>query len=274
MILWTIGVCVTWPCLEATTCEGESATTLPRKVGIYNFVWSIAFALGLFSGGMIMAALGSKSMFLLPAIIHGCANRHGRNLKTSGKAWHELPGARCKLRAAPHEADAQRNKMFFADGVAGEPVRVHCDEHGHPAHIRKWPPIFHLSKIAGRLFFVRSGCSQRNRQFRRALEMDWLALPLRLARGFLCADESQRSRQFCFSRTSGCWVAAQILVGLQSSHLLLIAFLFHGRQRQQRRTTAASTKRPSDSGIFLGPAIGFTALHFISRKSEQQRLRC
>src|SRR5688572_9857652 len=70
MVIWTLGVCVTWPVLEALSCEGESAATLPRKVGIYNVVWSVAFALGLFLGGTIIEEFGWKSIFIIPAVIH------------------------------------------------------------------------------------------------------------------------------------------------------------------------------------------------------------
>ena len=27
MVIWTLGVCVTWPALEALSCEGESVAT-------------------------------------------------------------------------------------------------------------------------------------------------------------------------------------------------------------------------------------------------------
>jgi hypothetical protein len=45
MIVWTIGVCFTWPSLEALVTESGSMRHLPRRIGIYNLVWSGAGAL-------------------------------------------------------------------------------------------------------------------------------------------------------------------------------------------------------------------------------------
>src|SRR5256885_1951950 len=71
MVLWTIGICFTWPSLEALIAEQRDARELPRMIGIYNLVWSGAGALTYFCGGAIFERLGEKSLFLLPASIHG-----------------------------------------------------------------------------------------------------------------------------------------------------------------------------------------------------------
>jgi predicted MFS family arabinose efflux permease len=39
MILWTLGVCLTWPSLEALSCEHQDPKKLPGIIGIYNIVW-------------------------------------------------------------------------------------------------------------------------------------------------------------------------------------------------------------------------------------------
>ena len=70
MVIWTIGICFTWPSLEALIAEGRDARELPRMIGIYNLVWSGAGALAYFCGGVIFERLGEKSLFLLPASIH------------------------------------------------------------------------------------------------------------------------------------------------------------------------------------------------------------
>src|SRR5688500_14796557 len=112
MVIWTLGVCVTWPCLEALSCEGESAETLPRKVGIYNVVWSIAFALGLFLGGTIIEALGWKSMFIIPAAIHAIQLAIIAATRVSAP-WHEIPGAPPNAASAAEHADGKLNKAFL-----------------------------------------------------------------------------------------------------------------------------------------------------------------
>src|SRR6266508_539674 len=71
MIVWTMGVCFTWPALEALVSEGEGPLGLQRMVGIYNLTWASASALAYFSGGAILEKLGLRSIFWLPATVHG-----------------------------------------------------------------------------------------------------------------------------------------------------------------------------------------------------------
>ena len=70
LMLWTIGICFTWPNLEALASEGENALSLQRIIGIYNLVWAGASALSYFSGGFLLEKLGLRTLFLLPFAIH------------------------------------------------------------------------------------------------------------------------------------------------------------------------------------------------------------
>lgn len=71
LIVWTIGVCFTWPALEALVSEGEGPLGLQRMVGIYNLTWASASALAYFSGGAIVEKLGLRSIFWVPVGVHG-----------------------------------------------------------------------------------------------------------------------------------------------------------------------------------------------------------
>ncbi len=71
LCLWTFGVCFTWPTLEALASEGEPAGRLQRMIGIYNLVWAGAAALAYFVGGALLVRLGERSIFWLPALLHG-----------------------------------------------------------------------------------------------------------------------------------------------------------------------------------------------------------
>jgi MFS family permease len=68
MGLWTFGVCLTWPNLEALICENQPR--LPRMIGIYNVVWAGGGAVAYFSGGAIAEGLGWKSIYWIPGCIH------------------------------------------------------------------------------------------------------------------------------------------------------------------------------------------------------------
>ena len=70
MVVWTFGMCFTWPNLEALTCDNQKPAALPKMIGVYNIVWSGAFAVAYFFGGAIAEAAGWASIFWIPAIIH------------------------------------------------------------------------------------------------------------------------------------------------------------------------------------------------------------
>jgi MFS family permease len=70
MIVWTVGMCFTWPPLEALVSEGESRQGLSRMVGRYNVVWSSGAAVAYFTGGVLLEKLGPLSLFLVPAAFH------------------------------------------------------------------------------------------------------------------------------------------------------------------------------------------------------------
>lgn len=70
LVGWTVGICFTWPNLEALASEGENAVGLQRVIGVYNLVWAGFSALSYFSGGFLLEKLGMRTLFLLPFAIH------------------------------------------------------------------------------------------------------------------------------------------------------------------------------------------------------------
>ncbi len=69
-IIWTLGMCFTWPNLEALMSEGESPDGLKQMVGVYNLVWAGGAAFAFFVGGALIENLGWQSIFWLPAGLH------------------------------------------------------------------------------------------------------------------------------------------------------------------------------------------------------------
>src|SRR6185503_1981499 len=67
MLVCTVGMCFTWPTLEAMVSEGEPPTRLQRMIGIYNIVWAAGGAFAYFAGGAMLEKLGLRSMFLVPS---------------------------------------------------------------------------------------------------------------------------------------------------------------------------------------------------------------
>ena len=63
-----IGVCFTWPVLEALVSEGETPAHVPHAVGIYNITWAATNALAFFIGGTLIEKFGYQSIFYVPLV--------------------------------------------------------------------------------------------------------------------------------------------------------------------------------------------------------------
>jgi predicted MFS family arabinose efflux permease len=257
MVGWTIGVCVTWPCLEALSCEGESGVTLPRKVGIYNFVWSIAFAFGLFSGGSIIERFGWNSMFVIPATIHLIEIAIVSTMNTGNRAWHELSGAPRHTEAAPHEANATRNKMFLRMAWLANPFAYIAMNTVIPL-IPQVAASLHLSKAAAGVFcsiwmFARTASFIALWKWTRwHYRFGWLIASYALMIGTFAA--------ILLLTNFLLLVAAQILFGFAVG-LIYYSSLFYSMDASDTKGEHGGVHEAAiGAGIFGGPAIGYTAL--------------
>jgi MFS family permease len=68
-LVGSLGMCLTWPALEALVTEGEPTARLPGLVGAYNCVWAIVAGLGFFTGGAMLQKWGWQNMFYVPAAL-------------------------------------------------------------------------------------------------------------------------------------------------------------------------------------------------------------
>jgi len=69
MLTVVLGMCLTWPTLEALVSENETRSNLQRFVGIYNVIWAGTGALAYFVGGALLDHLGLQSLFLVPIVV-------------------------------------------------------------------------------------------------------------------------------------------------------------------------------------------------------------
>jgi predicted MFS family arabinose efflux permease len=69
MAVMVLGMCFTWPALEALVSENELPRGLQDMIGIYNIVWSATGALAYFIGGALLKNFGTRSLFWMPALI-------------------------------------------------------------------------------------------------------------------------------------------------------------------------------------------------------------
>jgi MFS family permease len=94
MCVWTVGMCFTWPNLEALACDKQPADRLPGAIGIYNVVWSGASAIAFFSGGALAERFGWRSIFWIPAIIHALQIVIAFSMRSDWQAILNTPVAR------------------------------------------------------------------------------------------------------------------------------------------------------------------------------------
>lgn len=110
----TLGVCFTWPALEALVSEGQDREGIQRSVGLYNLVWASTGAVAYFLGGTLLEQWGLRALYLMPlafvlvqlALLVGAmvseSNRCLRAKPALGNAERNLPGdeSRTLLRMA------------------------------------------------------------------------------------------------------------------------------------------------------------------------------
>jgi len=118
---FVIGMCFTWPTLEALVSEGETPAGLQRMIGLYNVVWAGTGALAYFIGGAMLDKLGLKSLFYVPAVLQ--LSQLGLTFWLEAKAQHagvagiggKTPGlpANASALAEPNRRPIAKAKKFL-----------------------------------------------------------------------------------------------------------------------------------------------------------------
>jgi predicted MFS family arabinose efflux permease len=68
-VVVTLGMCFTWPVLEALISENEPPARVPHAIGIYNITWAATNAAALFLGKPLTEQFGYRIIFYIPLII-------------------------------------------------------------------------------------------------------------------------------------------------------------------------------------------------------------
>ena len=114
MAVTVVGMCFTWPTLEALVSEGETRVGVQRMVGIYNMMWAGTAAVAYFSGGAMLEKFGPKSLFYVPVAIQ--TTQLGLTLWLESQARRAAPTALTRSSSTipeSHPHPAARTKMFL-----------------------------------------------------------------------------------------------------------------------------------------------------------------
>jgi predicted MFS family arabinose efflux permease len=118
MAVTVVGMCFTWPTLEALVSEDEAPAGVQRMVGIYNMIWAGTGAAAYFTGGAMLEKFGPKSLFYIPVAIQ--ITQLGLTLWLESQTRRHIVGQASRLPTAPpvpepatHPHSAARTKMFL-----------------------------------------------------------------------------------------------------------------------------------------------------------------
>lgn len=115
MIVWTLGMCLTWPTLEAIVSEREAPARLQRLLGIYNVVWALCSGLAYFIGGALLEKLGRASIFLVPAALHVAQVALASRLAAEARRTPLEPTAASEP-TGPLSSDEERHRTSLPPG--------------------------------------------------------------------------------------------------------------------------------------------------------------
>jgi len=113
MAVIVLGMCFTWPPLEALISENEPPAGVQTMVGIYNVVWAGTGALAYFSGGAMLEKLSMKSLFYVPITVQliqlGLTIWLERRARAGAR--RRGPGVEAKAMHDPRSSSARMNPL-------------------------------------------------------------------------------------------------------------------------------------------------------------------
>ncbi|HZQ46025.1 MAG TPA: MFS transporter, partial [Verrucomicrobiae bacterium] len=102
LMVWTLGMCVTWPTLQALVSQNESPGVASRTAGVYNIIWAVAAAVAYLTGGALLDRFGGETLFWVSAGLHlGQLVLLGRLQKMSALPAASAPVINAKTEITP-----------------------------------------------------------------------------------------------------------------------------------------------------------------------------
>ena len=263
MMICTVGMCFTWPTLEAMVSEGEPRSRLQRMVGIYNLVWAGGGALAYFAGGAMLERFGLRSMFLVPSAMQAAQLALVMALEKCPTALRPtasasvLGGAPAKPEANPRPIARTRaflRMAWLANPFAYLAINTVIAVIPSLAKDLKLSPMF-AGFFCSVWLFVRIG----------AFALLWLWPGWHYRFRWLVGAYAAMVASFALILLVGqlpLLIAAQFVFGLAVS-LIYYSSLFYSMDLSETKSEHGGFHEAAiGAGSCAGPAIGAAALHF------------
>ncbi len=260
-----IGMCFIWPTIEALVSEGDTPEHVPHAVGIYNITWAATNAAAFFIGGTLYDHISHKIIFYLPlAMVIG---QFG--LVFWLKILHaNLPPAPAESKMPPPDPNRPspaRAKTFLRMAWLANPfayVAINTVIPLIPDLARKLELSPTLAGFFCSIwFFARLG----------TFVILWLWAGWHYRFGFLLAAYLLLIASFAvLLLVAQFWVilVAQIIFGLAIG-LIYYSSLFYSMDVGETKGEHGGVHEAAiGAGIFLGPAVGATALRYFPQHSS------
>ena len=267
MIVCTVGMCFTWPTLEAMVSEGETPARLQRMVGIYNMVWATGGAFAYFTGGAMLEKLGLQSMFLVPATMQFAQLALAFWLETAATTRgpvnseeNDVPGRRLELTPQPiGDAGAFLEMAWLANPFAYLAINTIIAVIPSLAIELKLSPMF-AGFFCSVWLFVRIG----------AFALLWLWPGWHYRFRWLIGAYAAMVASFALILlvpNLPLLMGAQIVFGLAAG-LIYYSSLFYSMDVGERKGEHGGMHEAAiGAGSCAGPAIGAAAMHFFPEVS-------
>ncbi|MEI9962578.1 MAG: MFS transporter [Limisphaerales bacterium] len=232
-IVVSIGMCATWPTLEALVSESETPAGVPRVVGIYNITWAVANAVAFFIGGTLIKLFGFKIIFIAPIVIVLAQLALTFWMEKFAKEIAPVPRRKNFRAAAPTRIvrRRRRQKTFLRMAWLANPfayIAINTLIAVIPR--REIPDVADVRGIHLLAVVFRPA-----RHVHRAVALDGLALSLRLARRRVRDAHFVLRSDFAFAKYLFAHWRTNLFRRRHRADLLFVAVLLDGRRRREKR---------------------------------------
>ncbi|HRT09974.1 MAG TPA: MFS transporter, partial [Candidatus Paceibacterota bacterium] len=267
MLVAVVGMCFTWPTLEALVSGGERRAGVQHMVGVYNVVWAATGAVAYFIGGAGLEKGGLNSLFYVPAAIAACQLALTLWLETkarrSAPAGRLAPQAPAEPEQHPHPP-AEVNRFLRMSWLANP-----C------AYVAINTLVALMPGIAGRLGLstMLAGFSGSVWCFARlgAFWLFWVWAGWHYRFRWLFSAYLGLVSSFALILvvpSLAVLVAAQLVFGLAIG-LIYYSSLFYSMDASETKGEHGGIHEAAIGlGNFAGPAVGAASLHFLPQHAS------